>query len=106
MFLHFVVHAHCRRLIDGNDHRLAHLPASHKVRHDIPGNLFQAVIARNQVIIARKLTLKALLLRLAQLRLVDELLDIFVEVWIDELQFRNAVLVIERHSNTIGHRTV
>ena len=104
MFLHLVVHADGRGLVDADHHRLALKAPPGEMRHHVLGHRLQPVVAGDQVVLAGELPLQFLLLRLVQFRLFQQALHVLVEVFVDQLQFGDAVLVVERHRRAVGHR--
>jgi len=62
-----VVHSDRRGLIDADDHRLATVTALHEVADQVLGDGLQAILARNQVILPRELSLELLFLLIVQL---------------------------------------
>ncbi len=81
----FVIHADGGGFVDADDHRLAWLAACTEVGDQVFGDLLQAVVARDEVVLASELALQLLLLLLVQVGGFDEPLDVFVEIGIGEL---------------------
>jgi hypothetical protein len=74
------------------------------VQDDVFGYLLQAVVARNQVVLAGELALQLGFLGLVQLSLFQQALHVSIEVLVDELQLRDAVLVVQRDGGVVFHR--
>ena len=87
-----------------HDHRLALVAAPHEVRDDVRGDLVQPVVAGDQVVLAGELALQLLLLLLVQFGVLEQLLHVVVQVLVGELQFGDAVLVVQRDRRAVLDR--
>ena len=104
MLLDLVVHPQRGGLVDGDHHRLAHEAAPQEVRHDVLCHRLQPIVAGDQVVLAPQPLLELLLLLLVEARVLDHRVDVVVEVGVDQLQLRRAVLVEQRHRRAVLHR--
>ena len=75
---------------------LASTPRPDVVRHDVFGNLLQTVFAGDEVVLAGELPLQLGLLVVVQDRRFHNLGDVLAEVLVHQLEFGDAVLVVER----------
>ena len=103
VFFHLVVHADGRGLVDTYHHGLALKATPREMLHQVFGHRLQTGIACDQVVFAGKFALKLLLLGLVQFRLFQQALHVRVEAGVDQLQFRDAVFVVERHRRAVSH---
>ena len=101
MHLHLVVHAQRGGLVDRHHHRLAHEAPPEEVPHDVLRHGFQPVVAGDQVVLPPQHLLQLGLLIGVEFGILDQAVDVVVEVGIDELQFRRAVLVEQRHGGAV-----
>ena len=104
MGTHLVVHLDGRGFVDGDDHRLSAIAAPHEVGDDVFRDGVQAVFPRDEVILSGKLPLNLRFLRIVKFGVLKNALKFFVEVVVGELEFRDAVLVEERHRGAILDR--
>ena len=72
--------------------------------HNVLRHRFQPVVAGDQVVLPAQHLLQLGLLVGVEIGIFDQSVDILVEVGIDELQFRRAVLVEQRHGGTVLNR--
>ena len=96
-----VVHADGGGFIDADDHRLARLATGEEVGDEILGDLLQPLIAGDEVILAGELALQLALLVVVEIGGRDQPLDVGVEGGVGELQFGDAVLVVERDGGAV-----
>ena len=101
MHLHLVVHAQRGGLVDRHHHRLADKAPAEEVPHDVLRHGFQPVVARDQVVLPPQHLLQLGFLLRVEFGVLDQAVDVFVQVGIDELQFRRAVLVEQRHGGAV-----
>ena len=97
VLLHFVVHAHSRDAINGDEHGLALIATTQEVLHQILSDLLQSILSGDQVVLAGELPLQLALLILVQLRLFQQTLHVGVEVLVGQLQLRDATFVEQRN---------
>lgn len=100
----FFEHPQGREFVDGDDHGLALIAPVEKMVDDILGYRIEPVAAGDEVVAFAEDFLELLLLIVVQARLVDDLVDLLVQVWIGDPQFRSPVLVVERHRGTVIDR--
>ncbi len=100
----FCVHAQRGRLVDGNHHRLALEAPAGEMPHDVLRHRVEAIVAGDEVVLARQLLLQPRLLLGIELRALDQVVDLLVQVRVDELQLGRAVLVVERHRGAVLDR--
>src|SRR4029079_12911884 len=97
MLSHLVVHSYCRRFVDTYHHRLADKTACEEMPHDIFGHSLQTVITRKDVILSAQFSLEPGFLFRVELCRLNEVVNVLVQFWIDELQLGRAVLVEKRN---------
>ena len=102
--LHLVVHPKRGGLVDRHHHRLPHEPAAQEVLHDVARNRVQAVVTRDQVILPPEHLLQLVLLIVIEIGVLDDAVDVVIQIRIDELQLRCAVLVEQRDRGTVFDR--
>ena len=69
--------------------------------HDVLRHGFQPVVAGDQMVLPAEYLLQLGLLLRIEIGVLDHSVNVFVEVGIDELQFRRAVLVEQRHGSAV-----
>ena len=106
--LDLVVHLERGSLVDGHHHcfahRVAQCAAPEKMPHDVLCHRLQPVVAREQVILPVQLTLQPGFLFGVKFGILNQLVNVVIQIGIDELQFRRAVLVKQRHGRAVLHR--
>ena len=101
---HLVVHFEGRGFVDGNHHRLANKSSPEKMPHDVLGHGVQPVVACEDMVLPPQLPFQLGLLLGIEFRLFDEIVDVFVEIRVHQLQLGGAVLVKERDRRSILDR--
>ena len=114
IFLNLIVHLDGGYLIDADNHALTdrrlciviatEFKAAHEMAYQVFGDLFQSVVASNQVVFPRELTLQLFLLIVVQFRCLDERFQILFEVFVGELKFGDSIFVEQRDGRTIFNR--
>jgi hypothetical protein len=104
VLLHLVVHAHGGGLVDGDHHRLARKPRPMKC-----STMSSATFSSRSSRVIRWYSRAELPLQLGApgprpVRLFQQALHVLVEVLVDQLQFGDAVLVVERDGGAVLHR--
>jgi hypothetical protein len=101
VLLHLVVHPHGSGLVDADHHGLAAVATTGEVRHHILGDRLQAIFPRDDVVFTAELAFELFLLRLIQLCVFEQALQVAVEVVVGELNLRDTVLVVQRHRRAV-----
>ena len=69
--------------------------------HDVFGHGVQPVVAGDQVVLPPQFTLQLGFLFRVKVGIFNQLIDIVVQVGVDQLQLRCAVLIKQRHRGSI-----
>ena len=101
LLLHEVVHAHGGGLVDADVHGLASEPPADEVPDEVPGHGAQAFGPGDQRILPTEPTHQAPFGVLVEFGLLQQLGQFVGEVLVDELQLRDAVLVVERDGGAV-----
>ena len=101
---YLVMHPERGGLVDGHDHGLAHEATPQEVTDDVLRHRLQPVVAGDQVVLLSQDLLELLLLVDVEFSPVNQIVDVVVEVWVDQLKLRRAVFVEQRHRGPVLDR--
>ena len=99
--LYQVVHADCGGLVDSHVHGLAPESPVDEVVHQIGSDLGESLGAGDQLVLLGEAERHCLLLSIVKCSFLQEVFQFVVEVLVGELQFGDAVLVVERDGGTV-----
>ena len=104
VLLNLVKRANRCGFVNRNDHRLRQHTPAHEVRHDVFTDSFHTVFTGDEMVFSGEFPLQLPLLVFVQVSLFADCRNFFSQVFIRELKFRDAVLVIQRNGVHIIYR--
>lgn len=95
--VHLVEHPH------GGEHAFAEIAALREMRHDIARDGFEPVVTLDDFQLGRELPLQFFLLRLVEIRLLEQLVEIVAERVVLDQHLGHPLLIKERDRRAIVH---